>query len=95
MKKYTTIFFLVLSYSASEFFGYSYLFPNEFLSCIYETVFLKLGLPEILAAVYSTYSVQSLSVPIFVERKSTGELISGVLKTCKEEGWSFQACNLL
>ena len=37
MKKYTTVFFYVLSYSALESFNYSYSFPNDFLPCSYET----------------------------------------------------------
>ena len=49
----------------------------------------------ILAAVQSTYFVESLSAPAFVERKFTGEVISGVLKTCKEEDCNLQAYNLL
>ena len=39
--------------------------------------------------------VEFLLAPVSVESKSTGEVISGNLKTHKEERSSLQACNLL
>ena len=95
MKKYTTNFFLELSHSASEPFQCSCLFPDNFLQPSTKLASKTQYFLQILAVVQSTYSVESVSTPVFVETKSTGEVISGVLKSCKEEDCSLQACNLL
>ena len=50
---------------------------------------------EVLATVQSSYSVQNLLAPASEERKSTVDVILGVLKTHKLDGSSLQVCKFL
>lgn len=50
---------------------------------------------EVLPAVQSSVSRENLLVPVSVEGNSTGDVITGALKTLKAEGFSLHACNLV